>query len=117
LNLSGLNVFVYSNKSGTISIEDAPGSRTRLGGNLILAAVSNSITATNLNLGTSTAPQAGPAGTLVLGPGTNIINVANFNLDNNKSTFTVTNSGGGLRIRGLNGGATIAPTSPLATGT
>lgn len=103
LNLSGLSSFIFTNSTGTVSIEDNPGANTRLGGNLILAGVSNSITATNINLGTSTSAQAGAAGSLVLGPGTNIINVANFNLVNNKCTFTVSNSGGGLRIRGLSG--------------
>jgi hypothetical protein len=117
LNLSALNYFVYNNSAGRISIEDTPGSLTRLGGSMVLAAVSNYITVSNLNLGTSTSAQAGPSGTLAsgvvatltLGPGTNVFNVANFNLANNKSTFTVANTGGGLRIRGVSGADTDRP--------
>lgn len=108
LNLSGLTNFVYNNSAGTISVEDNPGSLTRLGGNLTLAAISNSITVSNLNLGTSTSAQAGPAGVLALGPGTNIFDVANFNLVNNKSTFTISNAGGGLTVRGVTGGTSRA---------
>lgn len=103
LNLSNLNYFVYNNNVGTISVEDNSGSNTRLGGSMTLAGISNSITATNINLGTSAAAQAGPAGSFVLGLGTNNINVANLNVANNKCTFTVNNTGGGLRIRGLTG--------------
>jgi hypothetical protein len=123
LNLSALNYFVYNNSAGTISIEDNPGSLTRLGGSLTLAALSNYITASNLNLGTSTSAQAGPSGTLAsglvatltLGPGTNIINVANFNLANNKSTFTVAGTtGGGLRVRGVSGADSDRP--PITIG-
>jgi hypothetical protein len=84
---------------------------------MVMAAVSNYITASNLNLGTSTAAQAGPSGTLAsglvatltLGPGTNVINVANLNLANNKSTFTIANTGGGLRLRGVSGADTDRP--------
>ena len=111
LNLSGLTNFVYYNTNGTISIENNPGSLTRLGGSMFLAAASNSITAANIDLGTSTSAQAGPSGSLasgvaaqlMLGPGTNIINASTINIANQKSTFTVTNSGGGLRIRGVTG--------------
>jgi hypothetical protein len=115
LNLSALSYFVYNNNAGTISIEDNPGSLTRLGGSMNLAAVSNYITVDNLNLGTSSSAQAGPAGTLTLGPGTNIINVATFNIANNKSTYTVTNSssGGlysGLYLRGISGADSDATT-------
>jgi len=111
LNLSGLTNFIYNNPSGTISIENNPGSLTRLGGSMFLAAVSNSITAASINLGTSTSAQAGPSGSiasgvaalLTLGSGTNIINASTINIANQKSAFTVTNSGGGLRIRGVTG--------------
>lgn len=105
LNLSGLTNFVYNNNTGTISVEDNPGSLTRLGGNLILAAISNSITVSNLNLGTSTAAQAGPAGFLALGPGTNIFNAANISIGTMKCTFTISNQAGGLTIRGVSGGS------------
>ena len=108
LNLSGLSYFVYSNSLGTISIEDAtPSGDTRAGGDLTLAALANSITVSNLNLGTSQAAQAGPgSSTLVFGPGTNVINVASFNISAQKSSYTVTNSGGGLTIRGVSGANT-----------
>lgn len=104
-NLSGLTNFIYKNSVGTISVEDNPGSLTRLGGNFILAAISNSITVSNLNLGTSTSAQAGPAGFLTLGPGTNIINAANISVGTMKSTFTISNQAGGLTIRGAGGGS------------
>ena len=118
LNLSGLTNFVYNNASGIISIEGfvpanyASGSSgTRQGGSMVLAAVSNSITAAALNFGTSGVAQAGPSGQiasgvasqLTLGPGTNIINASSINIAAQKNTFTITNSGGGLRIRGVSG--------------
>ena len=118
LNLSGLTNFVYNNTNGTIGMASyvppnyASGSAgTRQGGSMILAAASNSITAAAINLGQSAVAQAGPSGSLAsgvasqltLGPGTNIINVANFNISAQKNPFTVTNSGGGLRIRGITG--------------
>jgi hypothetical protein len=108
LNLSNLNSFVYNNTSGTIGIGNNPGALTRLGGNLILAGVSNNITATTINLATSTAAQAGPLCTFVLGAGTNIINVANFNIANNKNSGTVSFAAptGGLRVRGVSGADT-----------
>ena len=108
LNLSSLDSFVYNNTSGTISVGNNPGSLTRLGGNLILAGVSNNITAANINLATSTSAQAGPLCTLVLGAGTNIINVANFNIANNKNSGTVSFAAptGSLRLRGVSGADT-----------
>ena len=118
LNLSGLNTFIYDNPNGTIAMAGfvpsnyASGSQgTRQGGSMFLAANSNNITASSINLGTSAVAQAGPSGSLAsgvasqltLGPGTNLINVANFNISAQKNPFTVTNSGGGLRIRGKTG--------------
>ena len=111
LNLTGLTNFVYNNASGSFNIENVPGSLTRLGGTMFMAGGSNNITASSINLGTSTSAQAGPAGAvasgyageLTLGPGTNVINVGALNIANQKSTFVVTNSGGGLRIRGVTG--------------
>ena len=118
LNLSGLTNFVYNNTNGTIGMASfvpanyASGSQgTRQGGSMILAAGSNNITAAAINLGQSAVAQAGPSGSLAsgiasqltLGPGTNIINVANFNIAAQKNPFTVSNSGGGLRIRGVSG--------------
>jgi hypothetical protein len=106
LNLAGLSTFVYNNPTGTVSIADVAGSNTRLGGAMVLAGVSNIITATNMNFGTSTAAQAGPACFLGLGTGTNIFNVGTINVANQKCTFSVTNAGGGLRIRGVSGANT-----------
>jgi hypothetical protein len=114
LNLSALTNFVYYNTNhGTISIMDSyggssgtsGGQNTGFGGNMALAAVSNSITAVNLSIATSQEPQIGPAGFLVLGSGTNKFNVSNFNLVVGKSSFTLSNAaaGSGLRIRGLSG--------------
>ncbi len=105
LNLSGLTNFVYKNSTGTISVVDNPGALTRLGGDVVLAAISNSITVSNLNLGTSTSAQAGPSSYLTLGPGTNIINAANISVGTQKSTFTISNQAGGLTIRGATGGS------------
>jgi uncharacterized repeat protein (TIGR01451 family) len=118
LDLSGLTNFVYNNTNGTIGMESyVPGNYTsgsqgtRQGGSMILAAGSNNITAAAINLGQSGVAQAGPSGPLAsgiasqltLGPGTNIINVTNFTISAQKNAFTVSNSGGGLRIRGRSG--------------
>jgi len=105
LDLSGLTNFVFNNPVGTISIADTYTGGTRAAGNFVLAGVSNSITATNINVGTSSAAQAGPTDTLTFGAGTNIVNVANFNIANNKNPATVNFAapGGGLRIRGVSG--------------
>jgi len=107
LNLSGLTNFIYFKTNGTVRVEDLlPGSGdTGLGGNLILAAVSNEITAANINLGTSTSAQSGAPGSLTLGSGTNIFNTSNLQIASQKSVFTVSGSGsgGGFRVRGLSG--------------
>lgn len=105
LDLSGLTNFVYNNSQGTIGIADTASGLTRAGGNFVLASGSNFITATNINLGTSSAAQAGPVDHLTFGPGTNVVNVANFNIANNKNPATVTFAAptGGLRIRGIGG--------------
>jgi hypothetical protein len=105
---------------------------TRVGGAMTLA-YSNTITVGVMNLSTPsiTAQQGGPGlltesyanfGTepngvqnndgplpsgipeeLVLGPGTNIINARGINIAADKNGFIITNSGGGLRIRGVTG--------------
>lgn len=118
LNLSGLTNFIYNNSNGAIAMAGfvpsnyASGSQgTRQGGSMILASGSNSITASAINLGTSGVAQAGPSGALAsgtacqltLGSGANVINLANFNIAAQKNPFTVTNSGGTLRIRGMTG--------------
>ena len=105
-NLLGLSNFIYYNTNGTISIGNNPGSLTRLGGNFILAGVSNNITATNIDIGTSTSAQAGPLCTLAFGTGTNIINTGAINIANQKNSANVTFAdvaAGGLRFRGIGG--------------
>lgn len=119
-NLSGLTNFVFSNTNGTIGVATNGGalsSFTRLGGTMFLASGSNNITAAAVNLGTSTSAQAGPSmfpgssgllaggppAVLALGPGTNMINANAINVANQKCSFVVSNSGGGLRIRGATG--------------
>lgn len=118
LNMSGLTNFIYNNPNGIISMEGfvpsnyASGSQgTRQGGSMLLAACSNSITAAAINLGTSAVAQAGPSGQLAsgvanqltLGPGTNIINASSIVIAAQKNPYTITNSGGGLRMRGVTG--------------
>jgi hypothetical protein len=120
LNLSGLTNFIYNNKNGSFSMSgflpsnysgNSPYNGTRQGGSIILAAGSNNITASAINLGTSQANQAGPSGLLAsgvpnqltLGPGTNIINASTITISAFKNPIIVTNSGGGLRIRGVTG--------------
>lgn len=111
LNLSNLSTFIYSNSVGTVSIGDNPGSLTRLGGNLVLATNSNSITAENFNIATSTSAQAGPLCTLVFGANTNVLNVATINIANNKNSATLSfpGAGAGLKIRGVSGADTDRP--------
>ncbi len=106
LDLSGLSTFIYNNPTGTISIADVGQSGfTRAGGTLVLAGVSNNITAATINVGTCAAAQAGPNDNFYLGAGTNIINVGTINLANNKNSATNTFKGltGGLKIRGVTG--------------
>jgi hypothetical protein len=113
--------FIYHNTNGAIAMAGfvpagyASGSSgTRQGGSMFLASASNNITASAINLGTSAVAQAGPNGSiasgvasvLTLGPGTNMINAATINIAAEKNSFTITNSGGGLRIRGLSGSNT-----------
>lgn len=115
-DLSGLTNFIYNNARGTISIADTTLPQTsgshnvRAGGNFSLAGGSNWITASNINLATCSAPQAGPTSTLFLGAGTNIINVTTFNIANNKNPANVVfaTATGGLKIRGTSGGTSRA---------
>ena len=129
LDLSGLTNFVYHNTSGSIGICTNGGplaGQTRISGTMTLASGSNYIAAASLFLGTSTSAQGGAGlltsgvfgggvqnnngpvngvnpNVLTLGPGTNIINAGTILVANQKSGFVVTNSGGGLRIRGITG--------------
>jgi hypothetical protein len=131
LNLAGLTNFIYNNANGSFGVStNGGGLVTRIGGSATLA-YSNNITAGVVNLGTTTSAQGGPGllttsygnfGTepngvqnnggpiasgnpavLVLGAGTNIINARGINIASFKNGFIVTNSGGGLRIRGVSG--------------
>ncbi len=133
LNLAGLTNFIYNNPNGRFGVStNGGGLATRIGGTMNLA-YSNNITASVISLGTesSSAAQGGPGlltesyanfGTepngvqnnggpitsgnpaeLVLGAGTNIINAGSINIASFKNGFVVTNSGGGLRIRGVTG--------------
>jgi hypothetical protein len=129
LDLSGLTNFIYNNPNGSIGISTNGGPLagfTRFAGAMILASGSNNITAAALNLGTSTSAQGGPGllvsgvfgggvqnntgplpggnpEVLTLGPGTNIINANAITIANQKYGFIITNSGGGIRIRGITG--------------
>ncbi|HZT22458.1 MAG TPA: hypothetical protein VFB55_06080 [Verrucomicrobiae bacterium] len=110
-DLSGLTNFIFNNANGTLSIADTTlpqisGSQNvRAGGNFVLAGGSNFITVSNINLGTCTAPQGGPVSRLYFGAGTNVINVANFNIARQKNPAIALFAAptGGLRIRGVNG--------------
>jgi hypothetical protein len=133
LNLAGLTNFIYNNPSGTFGVStNGGGLATRIGGSATFA-YSNNITAGVINLGTEStaAAQGGPGllttsfsnfgtepngvqnntgpiggGTpaeLVLGPGTNLINAKAINIAALKNGFIITNSGGGVRIRGVTG--------------
>ncbi|HZM06344.1 MAG TPA: hypothetical protein VFC44_25365 [Candidatus Saccharimonadales bacterium] len=109
LNVAGLSAFTYNNPAGTFSIADVNSSGfTRAGGNVILAGVSNNITAAIINIGTSASAQAGPLDTLSLGTGTNVINVATMNVANNKNSAVVNfqAASGGLTLRGVSGANT-----------
>ncbi|HEY1789749.1 MAG TPA: hypothetical protein VGJ73_16495, partial [Verrucomicrobiae bacterium] len=133
LNLSGLTNFIYNNPKGNFGVStNGGGLVTRIGGSMFFA-YSNNITVGSMNLGTegSAAAQGGPGllttsfanfGTepngvqnnggpsasgnpaeLTLGSGTNIINAGAISIAAFKNGFIVTNSGGGLRIRGVTG--------------
>ena len=118
LDLSGLTNFIFNNTNGSINMATripanyASGTRgTRMGGSIILAAGSNYITANDLTFGNANVAQAGPSGPLVsgiasqltFGGGTNIVNTRSILIGSYKNAFTISNSGGGLRIRGITG--------------
>jgi len=100
LDLSGLSNFVYSVPTGTIQM----GSGNRSIAAFKLANGSNYITADSLNDNTTSTSSSG-TGDLTLGGGTNIINVANFNIGAGRSSSTVSfpDVTGGLRVRGVGG--------------
>src|SRR6185437_4267048 len=100
LDLSGLSNFVYSVPAGTITM----GIGNRSVAHFKLANVSNYITATNFNENVLSSSSSG-TGNLTLGGGTNIINVANFNISAGRGSSTVSlpDVTGGIRVRGMNG--------------
>jgi autotransporter-associated beta strand protein len=101
LDLSSLSNFVCNaGATGTVVFGTANYSVA----NVKLAGVSNNITAATLNDMIS-ASSSSSSSTLSLGSGTNLFNVANYNMGYGRDTLTVSFAGGtgGLRIRGTNG--------------
>src|SRR5262249_19751146 len=101
-----LSFFVYSNSSGTINVGEGAGTPNRPGGVLNLAGVSNNITVSNINFEALSGGNSGNGGSrILLGAGTNVINVGTFNIVSRKNSGNVqfNSSTGGLRIRGVNG--------------
>jgi fibronectin-binding autotransporter adhesin len=101
LDLSGLSNFVYSSSSATFGIGNN-GSRSI--GTLVLAAVTNNITAGTIAMETS-ASSSSVASTWTLGSGTNLINANTINIGASRSSGTLQFAGidGGVRIRGSGG--------------
>jgi autotransporter-associated beta strand protein len=96
LDLSPLTTFVFNpgGAGGPVSLGTSTGGR----GTVNLAAVSNNITATTLNLGNN---NTSGFGTMNLGNGTNIINADTINMGFSKTVGTMqflNNAGGGLTI-------------------
>ena len=108
LNLAGLSNFIFDNASGTIAVAGS-GGEARPGGLLIMAGVSNFITAATLSLSTSTGNGNSGAGNnsgIRFGAGTNVVNVGVFNIVAGKTSLGsvgFAGSTGGLRLRGVNG--------------
>jgi len=104
LDLSGLSNFVYNASGGTINVASTGANRP--GGLLILAGVSNNITANNINFFTPNVSNGGNGSSgIKFGSGTNIVNVGTFVIVQGKHTGVVqfNTVNGGLRIRGLSG--------------
>jgi autotransporter-associated beta strand protein len=108
LDLSGLTnlIFINSSSGSTLTVAGtSSGSEARNGGLLNLAAASNYITVSNINVALGSG-NGGPGGILNLGTGTNIINTANINLSAGKvntATLKFFGATGGLRMRGFSG--------------
>src|SRR3954469_9406925 len=116
LDLSGLSVFISGTNNSTLNV-GGTGSEARAAGLLLLAAVSNNITAGTLNLQTTSGNGGnnGSAANIRLGAGTNIINAGNINIVAGKTvngTINFPGATGGLRIRGTTGN-----TDPTSRGT
>lgn len=100
LDLSGLSNFVYNVPGGTLAL----GIGNRSTANLLMANGSNYITATSFNDNTTSSSSSG-SGNVTLGGGTNIFNLANFNIGAGRSGSTVSfpDVTGGIRVRGVGG--------------
>lgn len=102
LDMSGLNNFIYNSggSGGTFSVGLDPG--FNCGAVLKLAAVSNNITATTMNVANN---NNGGSSTLSLGAGTNILNVNTLQIGESKTTGMVNfnSTTGGLRLRNAAG--------------
>jgi len=117
LDLSGLTNFVYNNSGGSINV--ANNGVNRAGGLLILAGVSNNITAANLNLFTQNLGNGGNgASGIKFGSGTNILNIGTITLVQGKNAATVqfNTVSGGLRIRGVTGASDDSNRATLILG-
>lgn len=102
LDMSALNNFIYNSggAGGTFNVGLDPGFNS--GAVLKLAAVSNNITATTMNIANN---NIGGSSTLSLGAGTNILNVNTLQIGESKTTGTLNfNPGtGALRLRNAAG--------------
>jgi autotransporter-associated beta strand protein len=102
LDMSGLNNFIFNSggAGGTFNVGLDPGNNS--GAVLKLAAVSNNITATTMNIGNN---NNGGSSTMNLGAGTNIINANTIEIADSKVSGTLTFNGntGGLRLRNAAG--------------
>lgn len=100
-DLSALSNFVYNAVSGTMLIG---WNQNRSAGVLILAAVSNSVTAGTITQGAGGSSNGGNCD-MALGPGTNIINVGTHNVIQQKANGSLkfATASGGLRLRGVGG--------------
>ena len=122
LDLSGLSNFSYTGTSNTgsdASGEFRVGQGGNLGGTLLLANTSNTITATNVRVGDTNQPNPGSnvgnngsASTVTLGAGSNVINATSIVLGAGKTTgnmlFAAGTSTGTLTIAGPTGGTSTA---------
>lgn len=100
-DLSSLSNFVYNASAGTMLIG---WNQSRSAGVLFLAAVSNNVTAGTITQGAGGSSNGGNCD-MALGSGTNIINVGNHNVIQQKANGSLRffTSTGGLRMRGVGG--------------
>ena len=102
LDLSGLSNFVFNNSAGNLQV----GNGARSGADMKFAAVSNNVTAANVNFDNASISSAPKNATVTLGSGTNIFNVANIFVtawSRNTCTLQFPGATGGLRLRGPSG--------------